>query len=154
MMAIIKASWLNVLLVFIPVSWALHFAGTSDTVVFVMSFLAIIPLAKLLGFGTEELSLRVGQTIGGLLNATLGNVVELIVAILALVKCELQIVQSSLLGSILSNVLLVLGMCFFAGGLRFSEQSFGDAGAQINSSLLLISVIGRRMRFFHFMRPC
>lgn len=106
-----------------------------------MAFLAIIPLAKLLGFGTEELSLRVGQTIGGLLNATLGNVVELIVAILALVKCELQIVQSSLLGSILSNVLLVLGMCFFAGGLRFSEQSFGDAGAQINSSLLLISVI-------------
>lgn len=140
-MAILKASWLNVLLIFIPVSWALHFAKVSDTVVFVMSFLAIIPLAKLLGFGTEELSLRVGQTIGGLLNATLGNVVELIVAILALVKCELQIVQSSLLGSILSNLLLVLGMCFFAGGLRFSEQSFGDTGAQINSSLLVISVI-------------
>jgi Ca2+:H+ antiporter len=68
---------------------------------------------------------------------------RLIVAILALVKCELQIVQSSLLGSILSNLLLVLGMCFFAGGLKFSEQSFGDTGAQINSSLLVISVIGK-----------
>jgi len=141
MLAIAKASWLNLLLVCIPVSWALHFAGVDEVVVFVFSFLAIIPLAKLLGFATEELSLRVGQTLGGLLNATLGNVVELIVAILALVKCELQLVQSSLLGSILSNLLLVLGMCFFAGGLRFSEQSFGDTGAQINSSLLVTSVI-------------
>ncbi|KAA1069958.1 hypothetical protein PGTUg99_004773 [Puccinia graminis f. sp. tritici] len=65
--------------------------------------LAIIPLAKLLGFGTEEIAMRVGQTLGGLLNATLGNAVELIVAILALVKCELVVVQSSLLGSILRS---------------------------------------------------
>lgn len=60
-MNILKASWLNVLLVFIPVSWACHFAGVGDTVTFVMAFLAIIPLAKLLGFGTEEISCRVGQ---------------------------------------------------------------------------------------------
>ncbi|EGG08244.1 uncharacterized protein MELLADRAFT_85068 [Melampsora larici-populina 98AG31] len=140
--AIVRSSWLNVLLVFIPISWALHFATpNADVAIFITSMLAIIPLAKLLGFGTEEIALRVGQTLGGLLNATLGNAVELIVAILALVKCQLVVVQSSLLGSILSNLLLVLGMCFFAGGIRFSEQAFSITAAQLNSSLLIMSVI-------------
>ncbi|OJA13175.1 hypothetical protein AZE42_12149 [Rhizopogon vesiculosus] len=71
--------------------------------------------------------MRVGQTLAGLLNATLGNAVELIVSIIALAKCQLTIVQSSLVGSVLSNLLLVLGMCFFAGDLRFSEQGFGQS---------------------------
>ncbi|SCV70391.1 BQ2448_1785 [Microbotryum intermedium] len=139
--AIISATWLNLLLVFIPVGWALHFAKVNDTIIFIFTFLSIIPLAKMLGTGTEELALRVGQTLGGLLNATLGNAVELIIAIIALVKCEIRVVQSSLLGSILSNLLLVMGMCFFLGGLRYSEQAFGGAAAQLNSSLLVISVI-------------
>ncbi|KAF8512232.1 Calcium/proton exchanger [Gautieria morchelliformis] len=139
--AAIMASWLNVLLVFIPVSWAMHFAKQNDIIIFVFSFLAIIPLAKLLGFATEELAIRVGQTIGGLLNATLGNAVELIVAIIALTQCKLNIVQSSLVGSILSNILLVLGMCFFAGGMKFSEQGFLASASNVNSSLLTISVI-------------
>ncbi|KAI6003425.1 Calcium/proton exchanger [Pisolithus marmoratus] len=140
--AIILASWLNVLLVCIPISWALNFAlPDQHTLIFVFTFLAIIPLAKLLAFATDELSMRVGQTLAGLMNATLGNAVELIVSIIALTKCELEIVQSSLVGSVLSNLLLVLGMCFFAGGLRFSEQGFGHAAAQLNSSLLTISVI-------------
>jgi len=82
-----------------------------------------------------------GQTLGGLLNATFGNAVELIVSIVALLQCELRIVQSSLVGSILSNLLLVLGMCFFAGGTQFSEQGFGAAASQLNSSLLVVSVI-------------
>ncbi|KAG2347960.1 calcium/proton exchanger [Suillus weaverae] len=132
----------NVLLVFIPISWALNFAlPNQHTLIFVVSFLAIIPLAKLLAYATDELSIRVGQTLAGLLNATLGNAVELIVSIIALTKCELTIVQSSLVGSILSNLLLVLGMCFFAGGMRFSEQGFGQSAVQLNSSLLTISVI-------------
>lgn len=140
--AIILASWLNVLLVCIPISWAMNFAlPDQHTLIFVFSFLAIIPLAKLLAFATDELSMRVGQTLAGLMNATLGNAVELIVSIIALTKCELQIVQSSLVGSILSNLLLVLGMCFFAGGLRFSEQGFGHVAAQLNSTLLTVSVI-------------
>lgn len=140
--AIIMASPINFLLVCIPVSWALHFAvPNNDTIIFVFSFLAIIPLAKLLAFATDELSIRVGQTLAGLMNATLGNAVELIVAIIALTKCEITIVQSSLVGSILSNLLLVLGMCFFAGGMRFSEQGFGTSAVQLNSSLLTISVI-------------
>ncbi|KAI0768060.1 calcium/proton exchanger [Trametes elegans] len=134
--AVVVMSWLNVLLACIPVSWALHFAlpesNSNDTIIFVFSFLAIIPLAKLLAFATDELSMRVGQTLAGLLNATL---------IIALIKCELQIVQSSLIGSILSNLLLVLGMCFFAGGTRFSEQGFGISVTQLNSSLLIMAVI-------------
>ncbi|KIK63139.1 hypothetical protein GYMLUDRAFT_41459 [Collybiopsis luxurians FD-317 M1] len=146
------ASWLNLLLVCIPVSWALNFAlKDQHTLVFVFSFLAIIPLAKLLAFATDELSMRVGQTLAGLLNATLGNAVELIVAIIALIQCKLHIVQSSLIGSILSNLLLVLGMCFFAGGLRFSEQGFGAVATQLNSSLLTLSVIAVLLpAAFHF----
>ncbi|KAK1224086.1 hypothetical protein PQX77_008416 [Marasmius sp. AFHP31] len=161
--SIIFASWLNVLLVFIPISWAFNFAKPDNhTLIFVFSFLAIIPLAKLLAFATDDLSMRVGETLAGLINATLGNAVELIVAIIALTKCNLQIVQSSLVGSILSNLLLVLGMCFFAGGIKYSEQGFGagksnstprfrvfiyshetatTAATQLNSSLLTISVI-------------
>lgn len=155
MKAILIASWLNILLFCIPVSWALHFAlpasTKKDTIVFIFSFLAIIPLAKLLAFGTEEISLRVGQTLAGLLNATLGNAVELIVAIIALTKCELRVVQASLVGSILSNLLLVLGMCFFAGGLRYSEQGFGLSATQLNSTLLTISVIAVLLpAAFHF----
>jgi Ca2+:H+ antiporter len=100
-----------------------------------------VPLAQLLGFATEELSLRVGQTLAGLLNATMGNVPELLLSAIALSKCELRIVQSSLIGSILSNLLLVLGMCFVAGGTRFSEQGFSIGAAQINSSLLTLSSV-------------
>lgn len=108
-------------------------------------------MAGLLGFATEEAALRLGQTLGGLLNATLGNAVELIVAILALIKCELQVVQSSLVGSILSNILLVLGMCFFAGGVRFAEQAIKSTAAQLNASLLLIAVIAVLIpSAFHF----
>ncbi|QRV75506.1 Sodium/calcium exchanger protein [Ceratobasidium sp. AG-Ba] len=150
--AIVFASWLNVLLVFIPIGWALHYTMPHNYVaVFITTFIAIIPLAKLLGFATEELALRVGQTIGGLLNATFGNAVELIVAIVALIKCEIRVVQSSLIGSILSNLLLVLGMCFFAGGTRYSEQGFMASAAQLNSSLLTISVIAVLLpAAFHF----
>lgn len=137
----------NVLLVFIPIGWALHFVKASgnktitDTVVFIMTFIAIIPLAGLLGFATEEVSLRLGQTLGGLVNATLGNTVELIIAIIALIKCEIEVVQSSLVGSILSNLLLVLGMCFLAGGFKYAEQSMKETAAQLNMSLLLIAVV-------------
>ncbi|KAG8731841.1 hypothetical protein FRC11_002022 [Ceratobasidium sp. 423] len=150
--AIATETYLNILLVFIPIGWALHFHKHDNyPVVFVTNFLAIVPLAKLLGFATEELALRVGQTIGGLLNATFGNAVELIVAIVALTKCELRVVQSSLIGSILSNLLLVLGMCFFAGGTRYSEQGFMASAAQLNSSLLAISVIAVLLpAAFHF----
>ncbi|GAA5882907.1 hypothetical protein JCM16303_006640 [Sporobolomyces ruberrimus] len=136
-----KYSWLNVLFVFVPVAWAMDFSGQSSTVIFICSFFAIVPLAALLGFATEELALRVGDAFGGLLNATFGNAVELIIAILALVKGELNVVRSSMLGSILSNCLLVMGGAFFAGGLRFHEQGYSIRAAQLNINLLGLSVI-------------
>ncbi|KAJ7806833.1 Calcium/proton exchanger [Mycena leptocephala] len=141
--AIVKSSpVLNPLLIFIPVSWTLNFVMPNQhAAIFFTGFVAIIPLAKLLAFATDELSLRVGQALAGLINATLGNIVELIVAIVALRQCELEIVQSSLIGSILSNLLLVLGMCFFCGGIKFSEQGFAAGAAQLNSSLLTLSVV-------------
>ncbi|GAA5899352.1 hypothetical protein JCM8208_001624 [Rhodotorula glutinis] len=129
---IVRYSWLNVLLVFVPVSWACHFSNQTPTLTFIMSFIAI--------FATEDIALRVGETIGGLLNATFGNAVELIIAILALTKGELDIVQSSMIGSILSNCLLVLGMCFVAGGLRMHEMSYSIRAAQVNLNLLGLAV--------------
>ncbi|GAA5821249.1 hypothetical protein JCM11251_004535 [Rhodosporidiobolus azoricus] len=140
-MNIVKHSWLNVLLVFVPVSWACSLSNQSDVVTFVMSFVAIIPLAGLLSFATEDLALRVGETLGGLLNASFGNAVELLIAILALVKGELDVVQSSMVGSLLSNCLLVLGMCYFAGGLRFHEQVYSVRPAQVNINMLVLSVV-------------
>ncbi|GAA5907397.1 uncharacterized protein JCM6883_001191 [Sporobolomyces salmoneus] len=137
----VKYSWLNVLLIAVPVAWAMDLSHQSSTVVFVCSFFAIIPLAALLGFATEELALRVGDAFGGLLNATFGNAVELIIAILALIKGELNVVRSSMLGSILSNCLLVMGGAFFAGGLRFHEQGYSIRAAQLNINLLGISVV-------------
>lgn len=140
MKEILFSSWANVLLVFIPVGIALHFTNVNPTVIFIMNFLAIVPLAGLLSFATEEIAIKVGQTLGGLMNATFGNAVELIVSIIALIQGKVVIVQASLLGSILSNLLLVLGMCFFFGGLKHKEQEFNTTVAQTASSLLALAI--------------
>ncbi|KAF7760181.1 hypothetical protein Agabi119p4_10857 [Agaricus bisporus var. burnettii] len=122
-------------------SWALHFTHQNPTLVFVFSALGLVPLAALLGFGTEQIALKTSASVGGLLNATLGNIVEMIIAGIALKECELELVQSSLLGGLLSNLLLVLGMAFIVGGYRFHQQEFQPMVAQLNSSLLIVSVI-------------
>ncbi|KAK5260486.1 hypothetical protein LTR96_011900, partial [Exophiala xenobiotica] len=96
----------------------------------------------MLSFATEGLALRVGDVLGGLLNASFGNAVELIVSIIALVKDEVLIVQTSLIGSMLSNLLLVMGMCFFFGGFNRLEQAFNLTVAQTASSLLFLGVSG------------
>ncbi|KAI8343648.1 Sodium/calcium exchanger protein-domain-containing protein [Chlamydoabsidia padenii] len=136
--AIMTGSWLNVLLIFIPFGIISHFFW-GPTATFVLNFIAIIPLAKLLGDVTEDIALRTGEVVGGLLNATFGNAVELIVSIIALSQNLVVIVQSSMLGSILSNLLLVLGMCFWLGGYRYKEQVFNVTVAQTSSGLLFIA---------------
>ncbi|KAJ2413037.1 hypothetical protein GGI10_003315 [Coemansia sp. RSA 2530] len=103
----VLSSWINVLLLLVPVGIAAHPAKFPDIAVFIINFFAIIPLAKILGYATEQLALHLGEAMGGLLNATFGNAVELLVGILALVKGEIEIVQTSLVGSILSNLLLL-----------------------------------------------
>ncbi|KAG0768902.1 hypothetical protein G6F16_001596 [Rhizopus arrhizus] len=140
LMAIVKSSWLNVLLICIPFGWASHFVW-SPTVTFVFNFIAIIPLAKLLGFVTEDIALRTGEVIGGLLNATFGNAVELIISVISLSQNLVIVVQASMLGSILSNSLLVLGMCFLCGGYKYKEQTFNATAAQTSASLLFTSVV-------------
>ncbi|OAX39380.1 calcium/proton exchanger [Rhizopogon vinicolor AM-OR11-026] len=126
----IFGTWFNVLLLFIPLSFVSHFLNWDAGLRFLFSFIAIVPLAKLLGEATEQMSVKLGDTMSGLLNASFGNAVEIIVGIAALLKGELRIVQTSMLGSILSNILLVLGCSFFAGGLYHSEGVFNSTGAQ------------------------
>ncbi|KZT59713.1 hypothetical protein CALCODRAFT_554028 [Calocera cornea HHB12733] len=133
---------LNSLLVFLVAGWIARFvAPTRDGVVFSFNFLALIPLSNLLCWTTDELSKSTGETLAALLNVALGNFVELIVAILALAHCQLTIVQSSLIGSVLSNLLLVLGMSFFVGGLRYYEQGFQITPSQVNSGILVLGAI-------------
>ncbi|KZT26610.1 Calcium/proton exchanger [Neolentinus lepideus HHB14362 ss-1] len=134
-------SWLNILLLFVPLSFISHFLNWDAGLRFSFSFIAIMPLAKLLGEATDQMSVKLGQTLSGLLNASFGNAVEIIVGIAALLQGELRIVQTSMLGSILSNLLLVLGCSFLAGGIYFKESNFQVTGAQTASSLMTLSCI-------------
>ncbi|USW57053.1 Putative calcium/proton exchanger, sodium/calcium exchanger membrane region [Septoria linicola] len=138
-------SWINILLIFVPIGIALRYAldlnvYNDAVVIFVINFVAIIPLAALLSFATEELAMYIGEVLGGLLNATFGNAVELIVSIIALIQGKVLIVQTSLIGSMLSNLLLVLGMCFFLGGINRPEQHFNITVAQTAASLLALAI--------------
>ncbi|UPK98648.1 hypothetical protein LCI18_009583 [Fusarium solani-melongenae] len=135
-------SWLNVLLIFVPVGIAVsQVNGIHGGVVFALNAIAIIPLAGLLAFATESVARKMGDALGALLNVTFGNAVELIIFIIALVKNEIRIVQASLLGSILANLLLILGMGFFLGGLRYREQIYNSTVTQMSACLLSLSVI-------------
>jgi len=132
---------ITVLLVFVPIGIALGATDQNATVVFIFNFLGIIPLAKLLGEATEQLALHTSQSVGGLLNATFGNAVEIIIAIIALNAGLIRVVQASLIGSILSNLLLVLGMCFVAGGIKNSVMKFNSTAAQTSSGILFLAVL-------------
>ncbi|KAH7012039.1 calcium ion transporter [Microdochium trichocladiopsis] len=141
------SSPVNILLVCVPIGIIAGQGGWDPIAVFTINFFAIIPLAAVLSFATEEISDKLGESLGGLLNATFGNAVELIVSIIALQNNQLQVVKSSMIGSILSNILLVMGMCFFFGGLvnmrdgngDGTEQSFASITAQTTSSLMTLS---------------
>lgn len=134
-------SWLNLFLAFIPFSWALNFMEKdTHNLIFAMCILGLVPLVKLHDLCTGELAIRIGGNKTGLINASLSNMVEIVVSISALRRCELSVVQSALVGSILSKLLLVLGLCFFAGGVRFTEQGFDETATQMHTSLMSISV--------------
>mmetsp|Transcript_17866 Transcript_17866/g.36084 ORF Transcript_17866/g.36084 Transcript_17866/m.36084 type:complete len:432 (+) Transcript_17866:202-1497(+) len=133
---------LNILLLCTPIALINYWAAGPDAVSFIFSLLALAPMAERLGFVTEQLAMHTNETIGGLLNATFGNATELIVAISALSRGLYRLVQLSLLGSILSNILLVLGCSFFFGGLYQKDQRFGTISSQMNSTLLMIATMG------------
>jgi Ca2+:H+ antiporter len=130
------------LLVFIPVSVVSELVLHQPVLVFVSTCLAIIPLAALIGTATDQLAMHAGPRIGGLLNATFGNVTELIIGVLLVRAGEFAVVKASLIGSILGNLVLVLGAAYLAGGLRFKEQRFSSQAAGIHSSSLLLAVTG------------
>lgn len=145
---IITASWTNWLLVFVPVGiilgavndWGqLHIV--SPSIIFALNAIAIIPLASLLAYATESVAVQMGDSWGALLNVTFGNAVEIIVFVLALKAGEVRIVQSAAIGSVLSNLLLILGMSFVLGGLRFREQLYNSGVSQTSSGMLILSVI-------------
>ncbi|KAF2215339.1 hypothetical protein CERZMDRAFT_65652 [Cercospora zeae-maydis SCOH1-5] len=135
----LASNYVNVLLVAVPAGIIVGALDMNPTAVFVINFFAIVPLAGLLSFATEELSCKLGQTLGGLMNATFGNAVELIVSIVALRQGEIRIVQASMLGSILSNILLVLGCCFIASGVRRDHSRFNETVASTMSSLMAVA---------------
>lgn len=130
------------LLVFIPIAIILEINKVSGTLVFGASALAIIPLAGLMGEATEHLSAKMGAGIGGLLNATFGNAAELIIALIALNAGQYEVVKASLTGSIIGNILLVLGASIFIGGLKYEKQKFNRTATSVGTTLLAISAIG------------
>jgi Ca2+:H+ antiporter len=130
------------LLLFIPLAIGAKVAHAPSVLVFALSALAIVPLSGFLGRATEEIAVHTGPTVGGLLNATLGNLAELIIALLALRAGLLDLVKASITGSILGNLLLVLGLSQLLGGLKYKTQRFGVALAGLNVSLLVMAVIG------------
>lgn len=134
--------YLRILLIFIPVSLIGEFLHIGAVLEFIFSALAIVPLAGLMGEATEELSVYTGPRVGGFLNATFGNATELIISFFALKAGLFDVVKASIAGSVLGNVLLVLGASMFFGGLKFKTQKFNKNAIEMSSSMLLFSVIG------------
>jgi Ca2+:H+ antiporter len=131
--------WPYLLAPLIPIAVALDIAGVPATIVFAVSALGIIPTAALMGRATEELAARSGPGIGGLLNVTFGNAPELIIALFALGKGLQEVVKASIVGSIIGNILLVLGAAMLAGGIGREKQTFSKTGAGIQTSMLMLA---------------
>ena len=140
------------LLAALPLAVILEFAGASGLWVFIVSSLAIIPLAGLMGRATENLAETMGAGVGGLLNATFGNAAELIIALIALSKGPemYPLVKASITGSIIGNVLLVLGLSILLGGLRYPRQKFNRTAAGMGATLLTLAAIGLIVPTLHY----
>ena len=136
----ITRSWLNVLLLAVPLSWAADYFH-APMLVFIAAALALVPAAGLIGEATEDLALRSGPTLGGFLNATFGNAAELIIAVVALRAHHTEVVKASLTGSIIGNLLLVFGLSCFAGGLKHGSQRFNRTAAGSATVMLVLAVV-------------
>ena len=133
---------MNWLLLFIPVTVGLeHLAHVSAPVLFFMAAVAIVPIAAQIVGATEQLATRTGDAVGGLLNATFGNAPELIIAFVALRAGYLEMVRASLIGAILANLMLALGVAFLLGGLRFHQQRFNPTAARAYSTMMFLAAV-------------
>lgn len=144
---------LDWLLAFVPVAFLVEYvpAFHNETALFICAGIAIIPLAGIMGHATEHLAEHLGQAIGGLLNATFGNAAELIIALMALNKGLIGVVKASITGSIIGNILLVLGASLAAGGFKHSEQRFNRTAMQTSTASLMLAAIGLLVpTIFHY----
>ena len=143
---------LNILLFALPITLYFNYIDQNYSMAFFSSLIAIMPLAFLMGRATEEIALRTTESLGGLLNATFGNAAELIIAVLLILEASrvadpetqsffIHLVQASLIGSILGNLLLVMGLAFVWGGIHHSEQKYSETQVSSHGSLLLLSLI-------------
>ena len=133
---------INWLLIFIPIAVLLEHAWPeAHTWIFFAASLAIVPIASLIVRATEQIASRTGEAVGGLLNATFGNAPELIISVVALKAGLFDMVRASLIGAILANLLLALGVAFLLGGLRYHNQEYNAAATRVYSSMMLIAVI-------------
>jgi Ca2+:H+ antiporter len=146
---------INWLLVSIPISVGLELAHVPAPVLFFSAALAIVPIARLIVLSTEQLATRTGDAVGGLLNATFGNAPELIIAFVALRAGFFDMVRASIIGAILANLMLAMGVAFFVGGLRYHTQEYNAGAARLYSSMMLISAIslGVPSAFNRFFSP-
>ena len=133
--------YLNILLIFVPLAILAELAHADAVLVFALSALAIIPLAGLLGAATEDLAIHAGSKVGGFLNATFGNAVELIIMLMALRAGLGEVAKASITGSILGNLLLVLGVAMLVGGMRHGIQRFNPLAAGTGATMLVLAVI-------------
>ncbi len=136
-----KSSILSILLIFIPLSLGSQYLEWGSTLTFVTAALAIVPLAAFMGQATEAIAVVVGPNLGGLLNATFGNATELILALVALKEGLIGVVKATITGSIIGNLLLVVGFSMLLGGLRYKEQEFQSVAARVNASSMNLAVI-------------
>jgi len=129
------------LLIFVPISCLAHYLHWGETLVFITACLAIVPLAAFMGTATEEIAVVVGPNLGGLMNATFGNATELILALIALKEGLIDVVKATITGSIIGNLLLVMGFAMVLGGIRYKEQEFQPIAARMNASVMNLAVI-------------
>lgn len=131
----------NWLFAFIPISVALEVIHVEPPVLFFSAALAIVPIARLIVLSTEQIAMRTGDTIGGLLNATFGNAPELIISLVALKAGYVEMVRAALIGAILANVLLALGASFLLGGIRHHDQHFNPVAARMYGTMMLLASV-------------
>src|SRR5881394_1083708 len=130
------------LLVFVPTVFAAaKLRPEAHTLLFVLSVLAIVPLAALLSHATESVAAKTGDAVGGLLNATLGNLTELVIALTALAAGQHLLVKASIAGAIVTNTLFMLGASFLLGGLKHDVQNFNVANARLQTTLLFLATV-------------
>jgi Ca2+:H+ antiporter len=130
------------LLIFIPISIFFGLFTKNETLTFITSILSIIPLARIMGYVTKEISLQTNPTMSGLISATFGNAIEMIIAIIALKNGLIDVVKASLIGSIIGNILLLVGLSVLFGGLRYKHQRFNNETIAVSSTMLIIVVAG------------